>query len=461
MMFHVVGMGAIGCLVSFHLRRASGPSNSLTVIHRTARALREARRLRGKVKVENRGIVQSVSGVHHQLSGTVLRKLPPKRIMTRRRPQRPQPSVTEVVIDGFKKTMMGAFSTQTAALLRSGEFWTRRGTSPRRPKPLIKRRKVKPVVHRVRPINSLFVCVKAQSTLETIRSLLRRLSPNSTIVLMQNGMGVYEELVANLFPNPLTRPHIVSAVITHGAWIKQKLHVVHAGIGKIDVGIMADGQGRDFEATNKRPHHLDFLPLPRLSLDDIAVRTPDFRNDRYRSLRETMEVLLRMDPLEVSWLPIYDVQMSMRRKVVVNAVINPITALLNCKNGQILSLPEGRRICHAVCCEAEAVFRAQWEQERKAAGVTTNDVAFPQALLATQLEKLCAEAASGTANNFSSMLADVRLGRPTEIHYMTGYLVGLGKKYGVRTPTNLALLNMVRMRTALDVGTASKTKPPA
>lgn len=461
MRFHIVGMGAIGCLVSFHLRRTLDLRHSVTVIHKLAKQVKEAKRAGNSVQLENNGVVLSASGFRHQgydrePESTGAKSLSEEsdrsRPRSKERPQFSPGSAPEVFFRGLKQSMMDLFHPRADGLLRTGKFWSG-GRLARWHTRRKSRRNERATTLPLEPIDSLFVCVKAQSTLQTIRGLLPRLTPNSTIVLLQNGMGVYEELVTQLFPNPLQRPHIICSVITHGAWIKKYMHVVHAGIGKIDIGVMPDGQKRDFEASYNGQEHEGFFSPVRLNLDDIAKRTPDFDNDRYRTLRETVEVLIGLEPLQVSWLPVYDVQMAMRRKVVVNAVINPITALLDCKNGRIFTHPEGRHLCRAICREAEAVFRAQWEQERKnaEAGEGDDGARFPAILQAEQLEKVCMDVANTTAQNVSSMLADVRLGRPTEIQYVTGYLIGLGKKHGVRTPTNLAMYNIIRLRTSLQL----------
>jgi 2-dehydropantoate 2-reductase len=53
---------------------------------------------------------------------------------------------------------------------------------------------------------------------------------------------------------------------------------------------------------------------------------------------------------------------------------------------------------------------------------------------------------AGTAANRSSMLQDVGAGRPTEIDYITGYLLGVARRCGVEAPLNEDLLARVRRR---------------
>ena len=470
MRFHVVGMGAIGCLVSFHLRRALDLAHSVTVIHKLPRQVEEAKRAGNSVKLEHSGVVLPANGFRNQCyNNSATEPTTPRsasspgparrsrtvlgpRISQRRMPEASK-SAPEVFFDGLKQSVKDLFSPRAAKLLRTGRFWSDRG--PRQvetSRPARRRSRLPTSSTTLEPIDTLFVCVKAQATLETIRGLLPWLTPKSTIVLLQNGMGVYDELVDNLFPNPLQRPHIITGIITHGAWIKSYLHIVHAGIGKIDVGIMPDGNNRDFEASYNNPNNVDLFRTPRLSLSDIVQKGDS--EDRYRTLREALEVLLSMKELQISWLPIYDVLMAQRRKLVVNAVINPITAILDCKNGQVLKHPEGRRLCRSICKEAEAVFRAQWDAEHREAGVMDMQI-FPPELTASSLEETCVSVAETTAQNVSSMLADVRMGRPTEIKYMTGYVLGLGKKYGVPTLTNRTLYNLIRLRTKLNVSSDS------
>jgi 2-dehydropantoate 2-reductase len=302
-------------------------------------------------------------------------------------------------------------------------------------------------------IQSLFVALKAYSTVDALQSLTYRLSANSTIVLMQNGMGIYEELIRNVFRNPSQRPHFILASNTNGAFAIQPFHIVHAGIGSIDFGIVPDSKGREFEASFLD----DSTPRSqrRLHLSDITSPT-DVDSARYISLRDTVAALLLLDTLSTSWKTYAELQLMMRRKLVVNAVVNPITAIMGCRNGHLTRLPSGSKLMNKICFEASLVFAAEmrrentlWLEDMQSRGVDTKDVtlpSLPKSLTTSSLEEEVIRVAHLTKNNVSSMLQDIRRGRMTEIDYINGYLMNLGRELGVRTPYNHAVLDLVKLR---------------
>lgn len=302
-------------------------------------------------------------------------------------------------------------------------------------------------------IQSLFVALKAQNTVDALKSLTYRLSANSTIVLMQNGMGLYEQLIREVFRNPSQRPHFILASNTNGAFAIQPSHIVHAGLGSIDFGIVPDSKGRQFEAgfdDHSIPHS---QRRPRLT--DITSPT-DVDSARYISLRDTVAALLLLEPLSTSWKAYTELQLITRRKLAVNAVINPLTALMGCRNGQLTRLPSGSMIINKICWEASLVFAAEmrrestlWLEDMQFRGVDTKDVtipSLPKSLSPDCLEEEVFRIAQLTRNNVSSMLQDIRRGKLTEIDYINGYLINLGRQLGVRTPYNLALTDLVKLR---------------
>ncbi len=114
-------------------------------------------------------------------------------------------------------------------------------------------------------------------------------------------------------------------------------------------------------------------------------------------------------------------------KLVINAAINPLTALLGVPNGQLLSRPTARALLHRAAEEAVAVAKAQ--------GIT-----LPYADAIETVESI----AWRTAENLSSMLQDVRRGAPTEIDAICGVLVRMGQQKGISTPTLETLWHLVR-----------------
>ncbi|KAF4724184.1 hypothetical protein FOZ62_009769 [Perkinsus olseni] len=113
-------------------------------------------------------------------------------------------------------------------------------------------------------------------------------------------------------------------------------------------------------------------------------------------------------------------------KLIVNSAINPVTAVFGVLNGDILDSPQLYSLASAAAHEAYNVARVM-------------GVKVPS----EYSDELWVETARCTSSNVSSMLRDVRLGRPTEISFINGQVVRFGSQVGVPTPVNRALVTMV------------------
>jgi 2-dehydropantoate 2-reductase len=122
-------------------------------------------------------------------------------------------------------------------------------------------------------------------------------------------------------------------------------------------------------------------------------------------------------------------------KLVINAAINPLTALLGVPNGELLQRPTARALLASLAREAAAVAATQ--------GLT---LPYPDPIAAAQ------ETARRTAANRSSMLQDVQRGAPTEIDAICGAILRAGEQYGVPTPTNRIVWQLVKALVAADQG---------
>ena len=114
------------------------------------------------------------------------------------------------------------------------------------------------------------------------------------------------------------------------------------------------------------------------------------------------------------------------RKLAVNCVINPLTAIKGCKNGDLRDYPQE---VAAICREVAAVM------EREGIHTSAENLLF-------YVEQVI----ESTAENISSMLQDVRAQRHTEIDYITGFLLNRARAHGVAVPENARLFELIKRK---------------
>ncbi|KAF9486451.1 2-dehydropantoate 2-reductase [Pholiota conissans] len=395
MRIHVLGLGPIGCVLSHSLRRVLPSQHSITLIHKTAEERRQAMK-KNSLCIEQKGHKTLSEGYSHEVSVKQL---------------------------------------ESTSLLNEEEI----------------------AQHEI-PIDSLFVALKAQHTVSALKDLSERLNAKSTVVLFQNGMGIYEQLISQVFRNPLQRPQFVIASNTHGAYIKNFFHVVHAGLGSIEFGIAPDPRSREYEAGLFD----ETIPMDERRLRISDITSPDDKNsENYTTLRYTVAALLLMQDLNITWRPLTELRIIMQRKLAVNAAINPLTALFGCRNGELFKTVIGREILYQICAEASAVYSAELAhdnqvelQKLRQEGIDTKDIqlpSFPNSLTKEALVEHVLQVADFTAGNLSSMLQDVQRGRKTEIEFINGYLEQLGQAYGVPTPVNATLRDLIKLKYLIPV----------
>ena len=114
-------------------------------------------------------------------------------------------------------------------------------------------------------------------------------------------------------------------------------------------------------------------------------------------------------------------------KLIINAAINPVTALLRIPNGEILEQPAAKSLMAAAAKETASVADALGIQ-----------LPFADPVLAVET------VARRTAGNLSSMLRDVMRGGQTEIDAINGAVVRAAEAVHVPTPVNQTLWELVK-----------------
>jgi 2-dehydropantoate 2-reductase len=147
----------------------------------------------------------------------------------------------------------------------------------------------------------------------------------------------------------------------------------------------------------------------------------------------TLEAHMRLTPLEVMLQHagfelqiVNDVDALVWRKLIVNAAVNPLTAILGVPNGKLLELPNTRELMLALARETASVADAL--------GVR---------LECPDVARMVEEIVQKTAANHSSMLQDVQRGARTEIDAICGAIVKIGLQQGMSVPFNWMMWKLV------------------
>ncbi len=229
-------------------------------------------------------------------------------------------------------------------------------------------------------VDLVLIFVKSYDTLKAAEDSKPLISPETTVLTLQNGLGNAEKIAS-----VVGEEKVVAGITTYGSTLIKPGEILHAGIGETVIG------------------ELNGSLTPRVKMiaetfNDSKIKTRISRNIK-----------------SVIW-----------GKLIVNAAINPLTALTEMKNGELLKVREVKQLLIDVVKETVKVAEAF--------NVTFEEDPIQKTLLI----------AEKTAENKSSMLQDMLKGRKTEVDAITGEIVKLGEKLNVKTPINKAILALIK-----------------
>ena len=240
--------------------------------------------------------------------------------------------------------------------------------------------------------NFIIICVKANDLKEVCLELAKLSQPISPIVLMMNGMGLIE-IITEYLPNV----EVYQASVTHGAIIEKSLEtklpstIHHTGQGKTSIGRLRFQQKKITTGT---------------SIESIV-----YLLDQALPLTE-----LSNNHDEMLW-----------NKLLINSVINPLTAIYCAKNGDLLTNPQIRSHAIKLTQELQPII------DRHLADKNWEN-----------LWNIIEIVISQTQNNLSSMRQDIINHKPTEIDFISGYLVKCAKGLKISLPEHEHLIQQVK-----------------
>lgn len=235
------------------------------------------------------------------------------------------------------------------------------------------------------PCNRLLITCKAHQTKTALDSIKAFINAETQIVLLQNGIGIANEIQRQFPHNPLT-----IGITNEAAYRKAPNHIVHAATGQTWLG----------------PYSLH---------DNTSTKHPAPTQDQ--------SPLTLLAP-QVEW----DTHIMQRvwQKFAINCAINGLTVLYQCRNGQLLDQNKKQQHLQRICHEIDQVLEAT-----------------PHSGTGSTYEKAVA-IASQTAPNYSSMLQDFKHNKSLEIDYLNGYLCELATQNNIRCEENRTLTQQLK-----------------
>jgi 2-dehydropantoate 2-reductase len=229
----------------------------------------------------------------------------------------------------------------------------------------------------------LFAFIKAPNTLAAVRPFAGQLNPATPIVSLQNGLGNEEAIKTAL-----------------GGTVPLVLGITNEAALAIGHGLSR-----------------------RASVGTTVVGSAGASTETVRVVQK----LIAGSGFECSVT--YDIRPHQWGKLLANAAINPISALADTRNGIVASDPDAAELSRAVALEAAAVahalrvnlpFADPWEYVRSIVAASADDR--------------------------NSMTVDLGAHLKTEIDYVNGAIVAAGRRVGVPTPYNEALVRLVKAK---------------
>jgi len=231
------------------------------------------------------------------------------------------------------------------------------------------------------PADLVLIFVKSYDTMEASRSISPAIGDDATVLTLQNGL-TNVEIISRI----LGEDKVVAGVTSHGATMLGVGHVRHAGTGKTVIGKPGGG------SSIRSEHIADIL------------RSAGF------------QTTISCNIYSAIWT-----------KLIINAAINPLTAITKLRNGELLEHDETRKLLSMVAEEAAQVAVAR-------------QISLPSDDAKSSVEAVC----RATSSNISSMLQDVLKQKRTEIDAINGAIVIEARKVGMTAQINETLTYLVK-----------------
>lgn len=227
----------------------------------------------------------------------------------------------------------------------------------------------------------VIITTKSYDTKSAIISVKSLIKDDCAVLTLQNGIGNVE-----IISEIIGAQNCIAGVTNLGATLIDETHIKHAGNGETIIGKI-DGS----------------IPVVMRTIRELFNKAK-------------LETRISRDIKSILW-----------SKLIINIGINALSAITRLHNGKLIEYEGTKRIMRDAVTEAVKISK------RKRIKLAYDD---PLA----KVEAVC----EATAENISSMLQDILRKKRTEIDFINGVILRLGKELGIAVPVNTILVDLIK-----------------
>jgi len=228
-------------------------------------------------------------------------------------------------------------------------------------------------IREIPPNTLIILTTKVHDSQKALEGVVKLLRGDTTILILQNGMG-NEELVKAVVGD---KPHVERGVLHFGA---------------------------------------EFLRPGEVTIMKGWVVLGNNENGK--------EIAKLFNESGLTTKVVDDLKRDIWRKLITNCVINPLTAILEVRDYEVVA-PALANLRHEIVSECIEVAKAE--------GVEFDSNLAQE--VDTEISGL---------KNYSSMHQDLMKGKKTEIDFLNGKIVEIGRKHGIAAPINETLVSLIK-----------------
>lgn len=241
-------------------------------------------------------------------------------------------------------------------------------------------------------IDLIILTVKSYDTAAAIEQVKPLMGKDTLVITAQNGYGNYETV-----SSAVGKDHTLLSRIIFGVKLPAP--------GRAEVTVIAD---------------------------DVRIGQPHNAVDRGR----VQEIAAAFTSAGIPTAYAENVEAILWDKILYNAALNPLGAILECTYGQLAENGETRRTMDAIIDEIFHVAEAR-------------GIALNWKSAAAYRDHFYTRLVPPTARHYPSMYYDVKAGKRLEIDALNGAVVKLAREKGIAVPVNETITNIIKAKEAL------------